>query len=272
MKKLIIAFALCIPFASMAQIADSSQRKVKLQGAINFRDLGGYKTQDGHMVKWSRVYRSAAINHLTDADMMVFSKRQIKTVIDFRGTQESAIAEDRLLPNSDYILCPAGSEHTLDWMKSLSTVKSGDSLMQTFYSQTDAFTDRYRPFFQKLLALPDSSALLFHCTAGKDRTGIGAALFLYALGVPFSTIMQDYEATNYYRAQENEKMTQGMAQQMHISEQVAKDMASAKANYLQATFDAITKKYGSVDKFMSEELGMNAANIQKLRDKYLQKA
>jgi len=271
MRKLLIAFALSIPFVSIAQIADSSQRQVKLQGAINFRDLGGYKTQDGHTVKWSRIYRSAAINHLTDADMMVFRKRQIKTVVDFRGTEESAIAEDRLLPNTDYILCPAGSENTLNWMKSLRTVKSGDSLMQTFYAQTDAFSNRYRPFFQKLLQLPDSSALLFHCTAGKDRTGIGAALFLYALGVPFNTIMQDYEATNYYRAQENEKMTAGMAQQMHISEQVAKDMMSAKSNYLQATFDAITKKYGSVDNFMAKELGMDAANIQKLRDKYLQK-
>lgn len=271
MKKLIIAFALCLPFVSMAQVADSSQRQVKLQGAVNFRDLGGYKTQDGHIVKWSRVYRSAAINHLTDSDMMVFSARHIKTVVDFRGTEESAIAQDRLLPNTDYILCPAGSENTLNWTKSLSTVKSGDSLMQTFYAQTDAFTDRYRPFFQKLLQLPDSSALLFHCTAGKDRTGIGAALFLYALGVPFNTILQDYEATNVYRAQENAAMMQGMIQKMHVSEQVAKDMMSAKSNYLQATFGAITKKYGSVDAFMAKELGLDAANIRKLRDKYLQK-
>lgn len=271
MKKLIFFFLAATPMMSHAQVADSSLRQVKLQGAINFRDMGGYKTQDGRTVKWGHIYRSAAINHLTDADMQVLSARHIKTVIDFRGTKESAIAEDRLLPNTDYTLCPAGSENTLDWMKYLANVRSGDSMMTSFYSQTNYFTERYKPFFKKLLQLPDSSALLFHCTAGKDRTGIGAALLLYVLGVPYNTIVQDYEATNVYRQQENAQMITGMVAQMHISEQVAKDMASAKATYLQAAFDAINKQYGSVDAFMTKEIGLTPAQIKTLRDKYLQK-
>jgi protein-tyrosine phosphatase len=267
-NKLFFALLFLSPFMGHTQIADSSKRQVILQGAVNFRDIGGYATTDGHHVKWNRVYRSAAINSLTDADMQVVASKHIHTVVDLRGTGEAKAAPDRLLSGTDYILCPAGSENTMNMMRSLSGLNSGDSLMIGFYTTTDSFPFKYKPFFNKLMALNDSSALLYHCTAGKDRTGIGTALFLYALGVPKQTIMDDYLASNTYRSAENEKMVKMMVEKMHINEKVASDMAAVKAIYLQATFDAIEKEYGSIDKFLQQELGIGPEQVVALRKKY----
>jgi protein-tyrosine phosphatase len=257
-------------FAAHAQVQDSAKRVVPVKGAVNFRDLGGYATADGHHVKWNRVYRSAAINKLTDADMLLLAGRHIYDVVDFRGTEESKKAMDRLLPNTRYTLCPSGSENVGDWMKIASSLTSADSLMTSFYTSTQYFRDRYKPFFDELLQLPDTAALLFHCTAGKDRTGMGAALLLYALGVPQATIMQDYTATNTYRAAENEQTAKAMVAYMHVSEQVANDMMAAKPAYLEATFTALEQKFGSVNKFLTNVIGLDKVKIKTLKAKYLE--
>ena len=257
-----------------AQIADSSQRQVKLQGAINFRDLGGYAAADGRHVRWDRIFRSADISKLTDSDMTVLKDKHIGSVVDLRGTQESQKAPDRLNPGMDYILCPAGSDNALtEWMKAMASIKTeaaGDSMMKSFYTRTEFLADRYKPFFARLLALPDDKALLFHCTAGKDRTGIGAALLLYTLGVPYETIVNDYTATNYYRSAENEKMVHALSQSMHIPEPVAKGMMGAKREYIEANFDAIRQQYGSIDNFLRGPVGLDDAKIKALKDKFLE--
>jgi protein-tyrosine phosphatase len=269
----LLLFLLVLPFCIHAQIADSSQRQVKLRGAANFRDLGGYQTTDGHHVRWDRIYRSADISKLTDSDLVVLKERRILSVVDFRGVQESQKAPDRLNPATDYILCPAGSDQSLnDWMKAISTIHTaagGDSMMRVYYSNTDFLADRYRPFFNKLLGLSDGQALLFHCTAGKDRTGIGAALLLYVLGVPYETITSDYTATNYYRQAENARMVRGMVQGMHISEPVAGALMAARREYLETTFDAIRQRYGSIEQFLKGPVGLDDEKINTLKGKFL---
>ncbi len=270
MKNLIIILFVFACVVAQAQVQDSAKRVVPVKGAVNFRDLGGYATTDGHHVKWNKVYRSASINKLSDADMQILASRHVYDVVDFRGTEESKKAMDRLLPNTKYTLCPAGSENVGDWMKIAPSLTSADSLMTSFYTSTQYFGDRYKPFFEELLQMPDTSALLFHCTAGKDRTGMGAALLLYALGVPKATIMQDYLATNTYRAAENEQAAKAMVAYMHVSEKVANDMMAAKPAYLEATFNAIEKRYGSVNKFLTKEIGLDKAKMKTLKAKYLQ--
>ena len=269
MKQLLNLFLL-LPAFAIAQVSDSTQRQIKLQGASNVRDLGGYKTKDGHRVKWDKVYRSADISKLSPADMDTLQQRNITCVVDFRGTKEAQAAPDKLNANTDYILCPAGSEQNMaDWMKKLATLQSGgDSMMIGFYGNTEFLAARYKPFFEKLLAVPNNKALLFHCTAGKDRTGIGAALLLYALGVPYKTIMADYLASNIYRQAGNEKMLAQMVM-AHMDEQVAKDVLSVKAEYLAATFAAINKQYGSIDNFLDGPVGLDKSKVKLLKKKFL---
>lgn len=271
MKKYVLLLMLfAITVGAFAQVADSAKRKVNLQGAVNFRDLGGYTTKDGHHVKWRKIYRSADMSKLTDADLAELRARNIAYDVDLRGTQESAQAPDKLNPGTDYILLPAGSDN-INWASEMSKLKGyqADSLMIAFYSNTDPFTARYKPFFDKLLGLPEDKSLVFHCSAGKDRTGMGAALLLYALGVPYNTIVDDYLASNYYRRNENAKLTAQMMQFMKVDEQVAKSMAGVKKEYIDATFAGISKKYGSVDNFLRDQIGLDNKKMALLRKKFL---
>src|SRR5262249_45387779 len=162
--------------------------------------------------KWKKIYRSAALNKLTDADLQALQHIPIAYVADFRGPYEVKAAPDKLPAGAIRISLPAGSEHIGDstYMKTLMQQMRNDSSLVSFYSVSPVFTNRYKPVFDELLVLNTDSALVFHCTAGKDRTGIAAALILYALGVDENTIMDDYLATNYYRAHENEKMIGAM--------------------------------------------------------------
>jgi len=274
MKKIFLVLALLAGFAanSTAQIADSAKRMVVLHGAANFRDLGGYKTTSGKTVKWGKVYRSADISRLTDADLAVLRDKKITYDVDLRGHQESQQQPDKLNPGTDYILCPAGSDSLSYWMKQIAAApkNSGDSIMTAYYSNTRYLTERYRPFFDKLLAVPADQSLVFHCTAGKDRTGIAAALFLYSLGVPYETIVADYTATNYYRTADNDRSIKGMVGMMHMDEGTARSMMSAKKEYLDATFAAINKQYGSVDNFIKDQLKLNNKQLAALKAKYLE--
>jgi protein-tyrosine phosphatase len=271
-KSLLFFIAMGVLSASYAQVADSVKRHVILQGAANFRYLGGYETKDGHHVKWNEIYRSADISKLTNADLAVLKDRKITYDVDLRGRQESAQAPDKLNPGTDYILCPAGSNNVGSMMKSMATIKGkgGDSLIMAFYSRIDSLADRYKPFFNKLLDLPANQGLVFHCTAGKDRTGIAAALLLYSLGVPYDTIIADYEATNYYRNAENVKAMAQMGKYMHVDKDVAKSMMAAKKEYLDATFTEITKQYGSVDNYLKTQIGLDDQKIALLKKKFLE--
>jgi len=270
-KKILSALAITLLCSSVsAQVADSAKRKVELQGAVNFRDLGGYTTKDGHHIKWGKIYRSADMSKLTDQDLTTLAERKIAYDVDLRGTQESKQAPDRMNPNTDYILCPAGSDNVGNMMQSFKGKTHGDSIMVDYYSNTTYLADRYKPFFGKLLAMPEDKSLVFHCTAGKDRTGIGAALLLYSLGVPYETIMKDYEASNYYRAAENEKMAKQMVQFLKVNEAVAKDVVAVKKEYLDATFTAIKKQYGSIDNYLKTQVGLTNKDIKELKAKFLE--
>ena len=272
MKKYILFFIVLVPIISYCQITDSLKREVKLQGAINFRDIGGYKTKDGKEVKWGKIFRSAEINRLTATDLEKLASLKIHYVLDFRGPAEVAAGADKIPNTAIRISLPAGSEEVGDkskMFKSMTTSTVGDSIMLPFYSNIDAFPKRYKPMFEALLNNSNDSALVYHCTAGKDRTGIATALILYALGVDEQTIKNDYLATNYYRQSDNVRMRKMLMDNYHLKEAVVDDVLGVKEIYLKATFDAIQNKYGSVDKFLQSEMGLNKSNLKKLRQKFL---
>ena len=258
-----------LPVAVEAQQKQASGREVALEGAVNFRDLGGYATTDYRRIHTGRIYRAGDISRLTDADMQELERRKIYTVIDFRSEDESAAAPDRLPTGADYLPLSAGSANMTDWDVFTGGRSSGTDVMIAFYSDISAFREKYRPFFRKLLMLPDTSAVVFHCSAGKDRTGIAAALFLYALDIPIETIMNDYVASNYYRKAENEKIIDFMVHEQKIDRKMATEIMEANPLYLEATFQALKKQYGSIDSFIYKELGMNEAAKLRLREKFL---
>lgn len=271
-KLLGLLFALFfISLLSNAQIADSSKREVKLQGAVNFRDLGGYVTQSGKHVKWGKIYRSAALNNLTDADLEKLQQLSIAKVIDFRGPYEIKSAPDKIPAHAKGINLPAGSENVGDsnYMKNMLKSMKNDSAILTFYNNITPFGDRYRPMFEQLLGTNKDSSLLFHCTAGKDRTGIAAALILSALGVDQKTILEDYAATNYYRRNENVKAIKGMVMMYKLDEEVATNMMAARESYLLSTFNVINAQYGSMENYLEKVMGLDKTKRKALQAKFL---
>jgi protein-tyrosine phosphatase len=251
-----------------AQVSDSTLRRVPLQGAVNFRDVGGYQTMDGKKVVWGKIYRSSALSKLTDADRTELYNRRITSVFDFRNLEEALNAPDTLWQDAVYLRCGAGSEILNGWGPVLKTQATGDSLFFSFYGDVDSLGARYKPLFQKLLSQPKREAVVYHCSSGKDRTGIATALVLHALGVPEETIWKDYEASNFYRKKENER-TVSILIANGYPKGVAEDLAIVKPTYLKATWDSLNKKYGSVDLFMEKELGIGPAEVKQLRDKYV---
>ena len=276
MKKLLLFLLWATPTLAQTTpdtLVFNAKRALTLQGTSNFRDLGGYPAAGGKHVKWGRIYRSADISHLTDSDLLALQNRHVALVCDLRGPQEVAQAPDRLPAGARRLALPAGSEK-IDPRAMLSSGPrlNRDSLMRAVYTNTSFFKAKYKPMFDELLTLDNGQALLFHCTAGKDRTGIGAALVLAALGVDRPTILRDYAATDVYWQAGREQSLRRMAQAGLSAEAVAavRPLLAANPAYLAGTFAAIDQQYGSLDKYLTTEMGLTPQRLATLRAKYLQ--
>ncbi|MFY0254098.1 tyrosine-protein phosphatase [Chitinophaga sp. 30R24] len=269
MKKLILSvMAIALPGAIFAQLTDSTQRVVRMQGTVNFRDVGGYKTTDGRSVVWGKVFRSADVSRLTEQDLSVLEQKHIHTVIDFRGVKEAAVAPDHLLPHTDYQLCPAGSDSLPGMAQMVDMIKSGGNWLDQFYGNTTYLSARYKPLFQKLLVLPANESLMYHCTGGRDRTGMATALFLYVLGVPQSVIEADFTASNVYLLPMNNQMYSGLQKGTGLDEATIRKAMELKPELLHSLFNAIKNRYGTVDNFFEKELGIGAKERALLKEKY----
>ena len=272
MKKLIIALLIGFPAVSFAQLADSSKRLLPVQGGLNFRDIGGYKTTDGREVVWGKIYRSAAISKLTDADVKLMDSRHIRTVVDFRGNAEAAAAPDRLVEGTDYVLSPWGSDSLPDSKKMVEYLKKGDFLTG-FYGEQGVkyFGDRYRPLFVKLLTVDGDEAVMYHCTGGRDRTGMATALILYVLGVPEEKIEEDFVASNVYLKPMMGQNTVALAAASGMSEAEIRKAMELRPELLDIFFGSIKTHYGSVENFFSKEMGIGPNEIAILKSKYTKK-
>lgn len=269
LQKIILITLAIMPFTGKSQVSDSATRKVPMQGTTNFRDAGGYSTTDGKMVVNNKVFRSADISKLTDADMQIMKDKKIYTVIDFRGIKEAEMAPDKQLPNTDYTLCNAGSDSMPDMKNMAIQIRKG-GFLKTMYGNESLkyYGPRYKPFFQKLLYLPDSSSLLFHCTGGRDRTGMANALFLYTLGVPQSTIEADFVASNVYLETMHNSMFQKIAEGFGLTIEKVKEEMELTPELIRSFFLSINNQYGSMEIFLKDELGIGPKEISLLRKKY----
>jgi protein-tyrosine phosphatase len=266
MKRIIFSIICCMPFYAHAQLADSTMRLVHVQGTVNFRDIGGYKTKDGKTVKWNKLYRSADVSHLTDTDLDTLRQRHIRNVVDFRGVKESEAAPDHLPSGTAYMLLPAGSDSLPNAQQMQAAIQRGGAWMLDFYGNPQYLGPRYKAFFSMLLTMPADEALMYHCTGGRDRTGMATALLLYVLGVPMETINADFTASNVYLQPMYGRMLKQMSPEQLEKMKTALEL---KPELLAAMFDGIKQKYGSVEQFMQTELGVGPKQVAQLKAMYL---
>lgn len=232
------------------------ERRIAVAGAPNFRDLGGYEAADGKTVKWGMVFRSDDLSDLTFADMEVVASLGIRTVVDFRDRQEVLYSPDVLpktVAKSVNIPIEAGRIMGSVGEGRLTRKRLTGVMISVYRALAHDFQPSFREFFG-LLANPDGLPLLFHCTAGKDRTGFAAALFLSALGVDKKTIFDDYLLSNACLL---EKYVAGVDYDEEMQ-----PLYSVDAAFLNAAFDVIESGFGGVEKYLSDNLEVDIAHFR----------
>ncbi|MBF0651240.1 tyrosine-protein phosphatase [Dysgonomonas sp. GY75] len=241
-----------------------SDRHLPMTGGYNFRDLGGYKTTDGKFVKWGKIFRSDDLHKLTDSDLGYLAAIPLISIVDFRSGEEMEQAPDKnpssVKNNYTYSISPGDLMAAVKQDISKINAEQANRMMKdmNILLVTDsACIHQYKEFF-KLLQNGDDIPLMFHCSAGKDRTGMGAALVLSALGVDEQIILKDYLLSNTYLAN---KYAGLKSQYPAIS-----SLFEVKPEFLQAGLDQIKKDHGSVENYLTKVLGVD---IQKMREMYL---
>lgn len=172
-----------------------------VEGAVNLRDLGGYRTTDGSVVRAGRIYRSGMMHTITPAGLATLRDNlDIRTVVDLRNAEE--IEADGVSPFADYDItwrnAPIGGETVTTPEERRERVRAYVANDVDWCESYVRMTDRNAPSFRNLFELMADSAsapLVFHCSGGRDRTGVGAALLLSSLGVDDETIALDYALT-----------------------------------------------------------------------------
>ena len=240
-----------------------AEKHLPMQGGFNFRDLGGIKTKDGRRVKWGKLFRGDELCLLTDADLNYLSSIPLISIVDFRSEEEIEGAPDKN-PTSvkkNYPLSISPGNMSAMWKSIHENAISADmidSLMKELYILlvNDSISiKRYKEFFA---LLQDSSQipLLFHCTAGKDRTGMGTALLLFALGVDEQSIIDDYLLSNVY-------LDAKYAPLKALYPAIATAF-EVKAEFISAGLQKIKEEHGTIENYLEKVLEVDIAKLQKM--------
>jgi protein tyrosine/serine phosphatase len=241
------------------------ERRVRLQGSCNFRDVGGYETADGRTVRWKRLYRSDGLAGLTEEDLVVLGPLGVVTMIDLRSHDE--LAETGPSP-----LAAAGARHHhLPFLPEATAPRDYSQLppLAELYVQ---MLERGAPTIKAVFdALTDDATYpaVVHCAAGKDRTGVTVALVLRTLGVTDDVIATDYALTDSYLAEFIERMrASGQASRF---EQVPPALLRAQAETMIGLLHLLDARFGGTGQFLTD-CGVPAAARQELRNLMLESA
>ena len=239
-------------------MSETFSRRLAFEGAVNFRDLGGYPAAGGRRTRWRRLFRADSLSDLTPDDLRRLDALDIRGLIDFRTEIERRLKPNRLPADAsiralEIGFLPAGT------LEMLAEVRKG--IISTAEVERRV-TAQYRRFaldhvgeYRRALdfaADPRNYPLVMHCTSGKDRTGFAAALLLLAVGVPRDVAMRDYDLTNQYRRDVSHLFGPD------TGEDVIALLLSAQSRYLEAALDEVERAHGSFEAFLTGALGVGA--------------
>lgn len=263
--------------------------KINLKGVSNTRDLGGIPTMDQRVIKEHMLIRSGALAKTTEEDRRkLVEEYELRTVIDFRTDTERTENPDPVIEGVRYLCNPILEEQTVGITREqegkgeqvdqmvgqiMTSGVSGEKYMSNLYSHMAAKEEvwkNYAKFFETLLE-NEEGAVLWHCTAGKDRVGVGTALLLSALGVERELILEDYLMTNLFQKEEVDQIVKRVSDafpQENVEENV-RQMLSVKRSYLEAVFAQIDENFGGMDCYLEKEIGLTKEKREVLKEKYL---
>src|SRR5699024_1061080 len=250
----------------------------------NFRELGGYETLSGKKIKMHKLLRTGNLADLSPFDKQFLTDYGAKYDVDFRSKEEVDNQPDRVPDGVEYIYDPVFSEDLTNSSKSITDLDTqahddadfGFNHMHYAYEdmiESEPAQKAYRKFFDVLLEnTVDGESVIFHCTAGKDRTGFGALLALSALGVPLNTIKKDYLLTNITTKDFVDSMVEH-ARQHGKNENVLqsiRDIQSVRSEYLDHAVKVLNDEYGGINNYLRDVMKLSSADIMKLRNIYLE--
>ncbi|WP_238542177.1 tyrosine-protein phosphatase [Cecembia lonarensis] len=251
-----------------------AQINIGITASPNFRELGGIEINDGKTIREGLIFRSGSFSNLSDLDAQKLKATGLNTIIDFRSDFEIEREPD-FIPESmsvNWIHAPIGSLDQSGMGKFMQVLtkedfqqEDVDQLMIEANLGFVEYIQDFKPLFD--LIQEEDAVVLFHCSAGKDRTGLASALFLHALGADWDTIMEDFLRSN----EAVEKTDLSKMAMYGIPEDRAKALMGVKAVYLESAWSAIEEKYGSADALLAQEFGIGQEEKEFLRSKYLEK-
>lgn len=260
------------------------QRILELTRSNNLRELGGYPTIDGHTIKWHKLLRSGSLNALTNNDIQNLMHYGVIFDVDFRSRHEIKVAPDpfdeqfvtyhrlSVFPFTDTSTEPtpkAGLFSRLFGQRS--SAEPELSSMSKMYQQLvlDSHAQAaYRDLLTVLLNNHDTDgAVLYHCSAGKDRTGVGTLLILSALGVDRETITNDFLLSNQILGLETTTPKRINSNDAQVAAMNAQAIAVESINHI---YDVIDQHFGSMTNYLTEAMALKPTEIEQLKNDYLE--
>jgi protein-tyrosine phosphatase len=251
-------------------------RLIRADGALNFRDLGGYRTVDGRCIRWRMIYRSGTMSALTQTGLAHVESLGLRTVCDFRSTRERSREPSPLAGRSDIAYFFREHDQIAGDLRRMlrdpitTPAAVREKMCESYREIPFAYDESFRELFARLAAgdLP----LVFNCAAGKDRTGVAAALLLTLLGVPRAIIIRDYIRTERI-LDTDRRNSVGDRKRLHaftneILPDVARPLLRADPAYLEAMFDSLQGHCGSVDAYL-ETIGVTPTRAAAIREALL---
>lgn len=248
-----------------------AERVVALDQASNFRDVGGYVTRSGKTVKWDKAFRSGAMPLLTDGDYAVLGQLGIGNVIDLRSLEEREVAPDLIDDRTGALFL--ANDYSLKPLMASFAKGGGENL---YKGMETMLAPQYRAIFKRLIA--DEGAVLYHCSAGQDRTGIATALLYDVLGVDRATIVKDYHLSTALRRPQYEMpridpkaypdnpIVQHYFARSEEQRQKPEPLYTRSgASHIEQFFTYIDSEYGGSVGYVKQVLGLTDADITKLR-------
>ena len=242
----------------------------------NFRQLGGIKTNQGTTVKHNRLLRSGEVYRLNEKSLAALKEHQLVKIIDLRGEKEISTRPDDQLENVDYqwidIMKEVQHDGSMEDLIDVGDISAVDQHMLELYENlilNSGAQKGYREYFSQLLST-EKGSVLFHCFAGKDRTGVAAALTLELLNVPREAIYADYMETNTLRQKPNELFLAEAAAKGLTPPQLAgmKVAMEVKKEYLERSYQLIDSHFGDVQRYANDVLQLSKKDIDLLSHLY----
>jgi protein-tyrosine phosphatase len=260
-----------------------AERLLPLEGGRNFRDIGGYRATDGGQVKWGKVFRSGVMAGLTMNDITYLQKLGIVAICDLRNPQERAAEPSPFLGKPGAPKVVATDYDMSASMAAFAKMTTREEAIQGFADAYVGFLDLLVPHYTDMFArlVANEGPLAFNCSAGKDRTGMGAALILSVLGVPRETVVADYALTQVYappsaymKAMAQGHSTGGLTPQQvqafaRMPPEVLQVIMGSDPEVMRRALAAVDAKFGGPVALVKSRFGMTDQKVARMRAAYL---